>query len=150
MNMKITKYFLSMAAAIGMIAGCQKPEMVQISSPEDVVAPVLETFEGPIEITPSNLGLEDIVLTWSLADYGVPTQIDYSVEAAVAANPDTKVIITSGIVADDKEQEAGSISEKITYETLNAVLFNDLKLEDGVAAEVNFTIGSKVGEYAKA
>lgn len=147
--MKITKYFLSMAAAIGMIAGCQKPEMVQISSPEDVVAPVLETFEGPIEITPSNLGLEDIVLTWSLADYGVPTQIDYSVEAAVAANPDTKVIITSGIVADDKEQEAGCISEKITYETLNAVLFNDLKLEDGVAAEVNFTIGSKVGEYAK-
>ena len=147
--MKITKYFLSMAAAIGMIAGCQKPEMVQIAAPEDVIAPVLETFEGPIEITPSNLGLEDITLTWSLADYGVPTQINYSVEVATAANPAVKAIITSGITADEKEMEAGKISEKITYETLNAVLFNDLQLADGVAEEVLFTIGSKVGEYAK-
>lgn len=39
--MKFTKYFLSLAAAVGMIAGCQKPEMIQISAPEDVVAPVL-------------------------------------------------------------------------------------------------------------
>jgi hypothetical protein len=149
MNMKITKYFLSMAAAVGMIAGCHKQEMVQIVSPEDVVAPVLEAVEGPIEITPSNLGFGDVTLSWSLADYGVPTQIDYSVEAAAAANPNAKVIITSGVVASAKEREAGKISTKLTYETLNAVLFNDLKLEDGVAAEVLFTVGSKVGESAK-
>ena len=48
--MKITKYFLSMAAAVGMIAGCQKPEIMQIAAPEDVVAPVLEAVEGPVEI----------------------------------------------------------------------------------------------------
>jgi hypothetical protein len=117
MNMKITKYFLSMAAAVGMIAGCQKQEMVQIVSPEDVVAPVLEAVEGPIEITPSNLGFGDVTLSWSLADYGVPTQIDYSVEAAAAANPNAKVIITSGVVASAKEREAGKISTKLTYET---------------------------------
>ena len=147
--MKITKYILSMAAAIGMIAGCQKPEMEQIAAPEDIVAPVLETFEGPIEITPSNLGFENITLTWSLADYGVATQINYSVEVATAANPAAKAIITSGVIADDKEREAGKISEKITYETLNAALFNDLQLADGVAEEVLFTIGAKVGEYPK-
>ena len=45
MNMKITKYFLSMAAALGMIAGCQMTDMVQIAAPEDVVAPVLEAVE---------------------------------------------------------------------------------------------------------
>ena len=57
--MKITKYFLSMAAAVSMIAGCYKPEMIQIAAPEDVVAPVLEAVEGPIEITPANMGLEN-------------------------------------------------------------------------------------------
>ena len=46
-----------MAAAIGMIAGCQKPEMVQISAPEDVVAPVLSPV-ADINITAANLGLE--------------------------------------------------------------------------------------------
>ena len=54
--MKITKYFLSLAAAIGMIAGCQKQEIVQISAPEDVVAPVLQSV-ADIDITPANLVL---------------------------------------------------------------------------------------------
>ena len=138
--MKITKYFLSMAAVIGMIAGCQKPEMVQIAAPEDVVAPVLEAVEGPIEITPSNMVDGVVAFTWSAADYGVPTQINYSLEAATAAAPDAKVTITSGIT---------TTSAEVNYETLNAILFNDLKLADGVAEDVNFCIGVKVGEYAK-
>ena len=137
-----------MAAALGMIAGCQKPEMVQIAAPEDVVAPVLEAVEGPIEITPSNMVDGKVTFTWSLADYGVMTQVNYSLEAATAANPDTKVTITSGITANAAALEAGKISTEIAYEALNAILFNDLKLNDGVAEEVLFTIASKVGEYA--
>lgn len=146
--MKITKYFLSMAAALGMIAGCQKTDMVQIAAPEDVVAPILEAVEGPIEITPSNMVDGKVTFTWSLADYGVMTQVNYSLEAATAANPDTKVTITSGITANAEALEAGKISTEIAYEALNAILFNDLKLNDGVAEEVLFTIASKVGEYA--
>ena len=146
--MKITKYFLSMAAALGMIAGCQKTDMVQIAAPEDVVAPVLEAVEGPIEITPSNMVDGKVAFTWSLADYGVMTQVNYSLEAATAANPDTKVTITSGITANAEALEAGKISTEIAYEALNAILFNDLKLNDGVAEDVLFTIASKVGEYA--
>ena len=148
MNMKITKYFLSMAAALGMIAGCQKPDMVQIAAPEDVVAPVLEAVEGPIEITPSNMVDGKVAFTWSLADYGVMTQVNYSLEAATAANPDTKVTITSGITANAAALEAGNISTEIAYETLNAILFNDLKLNDGVAEDVLFPIAAKLGEYA--
>ena len=53
--MKITKYFFSMAAAVAMLAGCYQPEMNMIAAPEDVVAPVLEAVEGPIEITPTNM-----------------------------------------------------------------------------------------------
>ena len=148
MNMKITKYFLSMAAALGMIAGCQKPDMVQIAAPEDVVAPVLEAVEGPIEITPSNMVDGKVAFTWSLADYGVLTQVNYSLEAATAANPDTKVTITSGITANAAALEAGNISTEIAYEALNAILFNALKLNDGVAEDVLFTIAAKLGEYA--
>ena len=146
--MKITKYFLSMAAALGMIAGCQMTDMVQIAAPEDVVAPVLEAVEGPIEITPSNMVDGKVAFTWSLADYGVMTQVNYSLEAATAANPDTKVTITSGITANAAALEAGNISTEIAYETLNAILFNDLKLNDGVAEDVLFTIAAKLGEYA--
>ena len=74
-----------MAAALGMIAGCQKPEMIQIAAPEDVVAPVLAAIEGPIEITPANMVGEKVTFTWSAADYGVATQVNYSLEAATAA-----------------------------------------------------------------
>ena len=137
-----------MAAALGMIAGCQKPDMVQIAAPEDVVAPVLEAVEGPIEITPSNMVDGKVAFTWSLADYGVMTQVNYSLEAATAANPDTKVTITSGITANAEAIEAGKVSSEIAYEALNAILFNDLKLNDGVAEDVLFTIAAKVGEYA--
>ena len=138
MNMKITKYFLSMAAALGMIAGCQKPEMVQIAAPEDVVAPVLEAVEGPIEITPSNMVDGKVTFTWSAADYGVATQINYSLLAATAAAPEAKVSITSGLTTTEAE---------VPYETLNAILFNDLKLNDGVAEDVVFTVSAKLGEY---
>ena len=129
-----------MAAAVGMIAGCQKPEMVQMAAPEDVVAPVLEAVEGPIEITPSNMVDGVVAFTWSAADYGVQTQVNYSLEAATAAAPDAKVTITSGMTA---------TSTEVDYETLNAILFNDLGLADGVAEDVNFYIGAKVGEYEK-
>ena len=129
-----------MAAAAAMVAGCYKPEMNQIAAPEDVVAPVLEAVEGPIEITPSNMVDGVVAFTWSAADYGVSTQINYSLEAATAAAPDAKVTITSGIT---------TTSAEVDYETLNAILFNDLGLADGVAEDVNFSIGVKVGEYAK-
>ena len=89
-----------------------------------------------------------VAFTWSLADYGVMTQVNYSLEAATAANPDTKVTITSGITANAAALEAGNISTEIAYEALNAILFNDLKLNDGVAEDVLFTIAAKVGEYA--
>ena len=138
--MKITKYFLSMAAAVGMIAGCQKPEMIQIAAPENVKAPVLEALAGPIEITPSNMGLEKVTFSWSAADYGVPTQVNYSLEAARAAAPEAVVTITSGLTVTTAE---------ITYDVLNQILFNDLKLADGVAEDVTFKIGAKLGEYEK-
>ena len=122
-----------------MIAGCQKPEMIQIAAPEDVVAPVLEAVEGPVEITPDNMVGSKVTFVWSAADYGVATQVNYALEAATAAAPETKVSITSGLT---------KTTVDVDYETLNGILFNDLKLGDGVAEDVLFTVSAKVGEYA--
>ena len=146
--MKLTKYFLSMAAAVGMIAGCQKAEIVQISAPEDIVAPVLEAYDGAIEITPTNMANEKAVFAWSPADYGVNTQVDYSLEVATEAAPANKVVITSGLT--DTTMVAGTLNKTtIEYEKLNQILFNDLKLADGIAENVLFFIAAKVGETAK-
>ena len=136
--MKITKYFLSMAAAIGMIAGCQKPEMVQISAPEDVVAPVLSPV-ADINITAANLGLESVTFEWSAADFGAQTQVNYAIEVAAAGQSD-KVVVTSGVT---------ETSAVVSYESLNAVLLYDLGLASGIAENVDFYVSAKVGEYAK-
>ena len=133
--MKITKYFLSMAAAVGMIAGCQKTEIVKISAPEDVIAPVLEDVQGPIEITSKNMATDTVVFTWTPADFGVATQINYSLVASAAGNA--------------AEMAAGLTDTTIVvkYETLNQFLFNTLELPSGVAEDVVFKVGAKVGEY---
>ncbi len=136
-----------MAAALGMLAGCYKPEMVQISAPEDVVAPVLDAVEGPIEITAANMANGEVAFAWTPADYGVQTQVNYSLEVAAAAAPDSKVTITSGIT--DTTTVTTHVTAVVTYEKLNAILYNDLKLSDGVAEDVVFFVGAKVGEYAK-
>ena len=142
--MKITKYLVSLAAAVGMVAGCYKPEMIQVSSPEDVIAPVLEAVEGPIEITAENMAGNSVEFKWSLADYGVKTQVSYAIEAA---NASAKTTLTSGVTADTTALNANQLTAKIEYETLNQILFNDLKLADGIAEEVSFTVVATVGEY---
>ena len=136
--MKFTKYFLSLAAAVGMIAGCQKPEMIQISAPEDVVAPVLNAV-ADINITPANLGLESVTFEWSAADYGVNTQINYAIEDATAGSDD-KVVLTSGI---------NDTKAVVSYEAVNAILLYDLGLVSGVSEQVDFYVSAKVGEYPK-
>ncbi len=127
-----------MAAAVGMIAGCQKPEMVQIAAPEDVVAPALESI-ADIVITKENLSSEAVTIKWSAADFGAKTQINYAVEIA-ASNGGAKHVLTSGIT---------DTSSEITYQTLNTFLLSELAFEPNVASDVYFFISAKVGEYAK-
>ncbi len=136
--MKITKYFLSLAAAVGMVAGCYKPELVEIAAPENVVAPVLESVED-IVITKENLNTGVVALKWSAADFGAQTQVNYSVEVA-AAGSDAKNVLTSGI--------SGTESE-VNYQTLNTFLLSNLGFVPNVASDVNFYISAKVGEYSK-
>ena len=136
--MKFTKYFLSMAAAVGMIAGCQKTEMVQISAPEDVVAPVLNSV-AEINITAATLATESVTFEWSAADFGAQTQVNYAIEVAKAGSAE-KMTVTTGVT---------STSAVVPYETMNAILLYDLGLASGVTENVDFYVSAKVGEYAK-
>ena len=147
--MKITKYLLSMAAALGMFAGCYKPEMIQVSAPEDVVAPVLEAIQGPIDITAENMANGSVEFKWSLADYGVKTQVNYAIEVATAAAPTAVVTLTSGLTADTTALNTNLMTATVAYETLNQILFNDLKLGDGIAEDILFTVAAQVKALAE-
>ena len=133
-NMKITRYILSFAAAAGLLAACQTPEMVQVASPEDVVPASLHELEvSEIAITANNQQ-EQIKFSWERADYDVPTEVRYSLEAALTEDG-KKVNVLSGL----KDTTA-----VLTYEELNRILFNDLEVAEGQATPVKFFIGSVI------
>ena len=115
-----------------------------LPSAEDVVAPVLEALDGPISITPTNMGLEKVTFSWTPADYGVATEVNYSIEAEAAG---TKVVIVSGI--NDTTTVSSHINATVTYDALNQILFNDLMLESGLEEEVAFSVSARVGNSAK-
>ena len=130
--MKITKYILSFAAAAGLLAACQTPEIVQIASPENVVPASLHELEvNEIAISATNQQ-ETVSFSWEAADYGAPTQINYSLEAALDETSQ-KVTILSGL---------STTEATVTYEDLNRVLFNDLEVPEGQPTELKFYVGS--------
>ena len=130
--MKITKYILSFAAAAGLLAACQTPEIVQIASPENVVPASLHELDvDEIAISATNQQ-ETITFAWEAADYGAPTQINYSLEAALDETS-PKVTIVSGLAGTEAT---------ISYEDLNRTLFNDLQVPEGQPTELNFYVGS--------
>ena len=129
--MKITKYILSFAAAAGLLAACQTPEIVQIASPENIVPASLHELEvDEIAISATNQQ-ETVTFAWEAADYGAPTQINYSLEVALDETS-PKVSLASGAATE----------VTLTYEDLNRTLFNDLQVPEGQPTELKFFVGS--------
>ena len=124
-----------MAAALGMIAGCQKPELVQLVAPEDAVAPVLETVEDVV-FTEANLATDSYDFNWSPLDYGAKVEIDYTLEAHLDGG---------------KPIELATMLKKpvfnVSYETLNGILNYKLGLEAGKATDVYFRVTGKFNDY---
>ena len=137
--MKITKYILSLAAAIGLAAGCQKAEMVQMLPMDEVVAPVLSKLPEKIVITPLNMTTDSVVFNWTSADFGVKTQVNYSIEVAEKGGA-VKAIVSSGIT---------DTTAVLYYETINSALYESLELLDGTATDVEFSVSAYTGESAK-
>ena len=131
--MKITKYIVMLAAAVGMTAACQKEEFVTFN-PEDVVAPVLHAVED-IVVTVDNKS-EAVTFTWDAADFGVKTQVYYSLDMAKGGKT---VNLFSGV---------SGTSMNVSLDNINNKAFNDLEIPSGEAGDVTFTLGAKlnVGE----
>ena len=123
----------------GTLISCQELEQVRAFSPEEVVAPVLhDNLPDEITVTSENMG-NTVTFTWDAADFGAPTQINYSLEAAFGS--DTVAIMT-GISGTSSEQ---------TYEAINSVL--SLAAEDGglgvpadTPTDVDFLVSATIGE----
>lgn len=108
---------MMLAAATGLLSACQKLDEVKAYDPDKVVAPVLHALPGEIVITPDNMGSTQ-TFTWDAADFGVRTQINYSIEASY--NDGAKLVLFTGMNGTSSEQ---------TYESLNNILA--LSVEDG-------------------
>ena len=118
-----------LAAAVGMVAACQKTELVTFN-PEDVVAPVLHSVED-IVVTVDNKS-ESVVFSWDAADFGVKTQVYYSLDMAKDGK---SVNLFSGISGN---------SASVSLDNLNNKAYNDLGIASGEAGEVTFTLGAKL------
>ena len=138
MKMKITRYFAMLAAVIGLSSACQELEQV-VYNPEDVVAPVLNAVED-INITMDNLSTGSVSFSWVAADFGVPTQISYTLDMSATVNGETKTVNIFKNVSGTKASAS--------YELLNGKLLYEFNFAPNVAGDVNFTLyaGIQAGE----
>lgn len=140
--MKITRYLITLAAAAGLCSACQDLDEIKAYSPEQVVAPVLHALPSAIAVTSENMG-ETVVFAWDAADFGVKTQINYSIEAACVQDgvEGSRLVLFSGMDGTSSEQ---------TYESINAKLALDaesggLGLPADEPCNVNYYVSATIG-----
>lgn len=132
-----------LAAAAGLLSACSKLDQMQTYDPSQVVAPKLHALPAQIVITPDNMG-ESQVFTWDAADFGVNTQINYSIEASY--NDGARLILFTGMDGTSSEQSNESLNAKLSL----AVEDGGLGLPSGEASEVNFYVSASIGtDYQK-
>lgn len=136
--MKLARYATMLAAAAGLFAACQKLDEAKVFSPEQVVSPTLHALPSEIAITAENMG-EIQTFTWDAADFGVLTQINYSIEAAVG--DEAPVVLFSDLTGTSTEQP---------YESINTKLVYDVGVEPDTPTAVNFYVSATIGtDYKK-
>ncbi|WP_295890571.1 SusE domain-containing protein [uncultured Alistipes sp.] len=131
--MKIKRYAMMLAATTGLFAACQDLDEMHTYAPEDVVAPVLHNLPEEIVITSENMG-ETQVFTWDAADFGVSTQINYSLEASCGEGD--PVVLFADLTDTSTEQP---------YESINTKLVYDAGVEPDTPTQVNFYISATIG-----
>lgn len=137
--MKILRYITMFAAVAGLCVSCQDLEEVMTLDPSQIQPPVLNPFDvESVEVTNETLN-ETLTFAWDAAQFGVRTQVNYSIEAAYGDSE--KVVLFSGL---------HGTSASITYEDLNYNLGLDPKLGGlGVPldtpTEVDFYISAGIG-----
>lgn len=139
MKMKITRYFAMLAAVAGLSSACQEELEHVVYNPEDVVAPVLNAVED-INITVDELSTGNVKFTWEAADFGVATQVYYTLDMSAEVNGDVKTV--------NVFKNASGTEGSASYEKINGHLLYDFEFAAGVSGEVSFTLYAslKVGQ----
>lgn len=133
--MKLNKFFFAMAAAAVAFASCDKPSNNDGEFTE--TAPEFTSEVADIVVTEATLN-DKVTFTCSPADFGVNTQINYSVEVALGADGLKSVVATST-----------TTTIETTLEKLNYELYVKLGITVGEPVDVYFWISAQMGESAK-
>lgn len=133
--MKLNKFFFAMAAAAVAFASCDKPSNNDGEFTE--TAPEFTSEVADIVVTEETLE-NKLTFTCSPADFGVNTQINYSVEVALGADGLKSVVATST-----------TTTIETTLEKLNYELYVKLGITVGEPVDVYFWISAQMGESAK-
>ena len=130
--MKIAKYLMMLAAAVGIAAACQKEEKV-VFDPSVVVAPVLDPIADMI-VTEDNMN-DKVKFTWTAADFGLDVVVNYTLWTSYADN--AEVAVVKSITATETE---------VALATLNGIFFNDMKIPAGEAKTVKFRLSASLAD----
>lgn len=125
-----------MAAAATVFAACNKEGGNEGGDDLADVAPEFTTDLEDIIVTEETLEAE-LTFSYSAADFGVATQINYAIEAQIGTG-------NKAVVATSTTTEA-----KVTLEDLNYELVTVLNIPLGVATDVNFYVSAQMGSSAK-
>lgn len=133
--MKITKFFFAMAAAAVAFASCDKPATGDDDFKE--TAPEFTSEVSDIVVTEETLD-NKLTFTCSPADFGVSTQINYSLEVQIGEEGLYSVVATST-----------TTTIETTLEKLNYELYVKLGITVNEPVDVNFYISAQMGESEK-
>lgn len=133
--MKLNKFFFAMAAAAVAFASCDKSAGNDSEFTEK--APEFTSEVADIVVTEETLE-NKLTFTCSPADFGVNTQINYSLEVALGADGLKSVVATST-----------TTTIETTLEKLNYELYVKLGITVGEPVDVYFWISAQMGESAK-
>jgi hypothetical protein len=126
---------LILYASLAILLGCEKDETLLTLKSEATPA-VITTTSATLTTAITEEKLPDeIEITWNKTDYGVSTEVTYTLEIDAACNNFANPV-SLGSTTDN--------SFRLTLETLNTRLLNDLKLPAHVATDVAVRVTSKI------
>ena len=132
--MKFTKFFMAIAA-VAMFAACEKTPSTGGGEFTET-APEFTSELSDIVVTEATLE-NKVAFSYSKADFGIPTQINYAIEAQIGEGP-KEVLLTST-----------QTSVELTLAEINVPLYLKLGATVGEPVAVNFYVSAQMGESEK-
>lgn len=129
--MKTLRFILASLFAVLMLSSCEK-NLEELRFSDNPTAPVLNQA-ADINITSDNVETGSYTLTWKAADFGLPTEIVYTI---VGKN--------GGKSATLFENLRGT-SHEVKYDELKTKLVSSLGVKAGESATLSFSLTATVG-----